>query len=169
MDFSRLVSRALVGPGLALCCAFVILLASSPAEGCFSELDAAASREKPRSGSDPVTRYWINRSECVSGDVISFPMVIADYAGSELQVWVGEGTGDCTTRDARTTVNATCWRVFRGIPSTNVPTVDIKVQDIAAKKKPPEYDISVGTAQLHHHDHRRTIHHALLHAHRFPR
>ncbi|HMI83724.1 MAG TPA: hypothetical protein VK550_06485 [Polyangiaceae bacterium] len=97
--------------------------------------------------SDPLSRFWINRSECLSRDVISFPMVLADYAGSELEVWVGEGTGDCTSREARTTISATCWRVFRGVPSGNVITVDIQVQDIAAKKKPPEHDLSIGSAE----------------------
>ena len=90
--------------------------------------------------------------------------------GRKLQVWVGEGTGDCTTRDARTTVNATCWRVFRGIPSTNVPTVrhqgpGHRRQEETARVR---HQCRHG-ARLHHHDHRRTIHHALLHAHRFPR
>jgi hypothetical protein len=144
MDFFRRLSRALVSLGVPLASACLVLFAVSRADGATLKLNRAGIVRKVPFRTDPITRYWINRAECVSGDIITFPMIITDYTGTELEVWVGEGTGDCTSREARTTTNATCWRVWKGIPGTNVPSVDIPVQNIAAKKKPPMYDLSVG-------------------------
>jgi hypothetical protein len=144
MDFFRRLSRALVSLGVAVASASIVLFAASPADGATLKLNRAGITRKAPFRTDPVSRYWINRSECVSGDEITFPMILTDYGGTELEIWVGEGTGDCTSREARTTTNATCWRIYKGIQGTNVPSVTIKVQDIAAKKKPPVHDLSIG-------------------------
>jgi hypothetical protein len=147
MDFFRRLSRAVVSLGVALASACLLLFAVSPADGATLKLNRAGIVRQAPFRTDPVTRYWINRAECVSADVITFPMILTDYGGTQLEVWAGEGTGDCTSREARTTTNATCWCLWRGIPGTNVPNVSIPVQNIAAKRKPPTYDLSVGTAE----------------------
>jgi hypothetical protein len=144
MDFPRRVSRRLAALCFALLALSVVLVAAPPAEAASLKINQAGIKRSVPFRRDPVTRYWINRSECLLNDVLTFPLIIADYAGTELEVWVGEGTGDCKAREARTSISATCWRVWRGVPGTNVPTVEIPVQNIAAKKKPPEHDISIG-------------------------
>jgi hypothetical protein len=85
---------------------------------------------------DPTSRLMISRSDCLAGDVLSFAITVADYAGTNFEVWAGEGTGDCRDQLARTGTNPTCWRVFQGTPASNTPTIPIRVQDIAAKKIP---------------------------------
>ena len=85
---------------------------------------------------DPTSRLLISRSDCLANDVLSFAITVADYAGTNFEVWAGEGTSDCRDRVARTTTTATCWRVYQGTPASNTPTIPIRVQDIAAKKIP---------------------------------
>jgi hypothetical protein len=146
MDFARRLARSFAGLALLFLSALVVLLATAPASAATLSISKSGISRIAPLRSDPVTRYWVNRAECISGDVIRFPLIIGDYYGSELEVWATDGTGDCTSREARTTTNATCWRVFRQTPTTNVPTIDIAVQDVAARKKPPVFDTSVGTA-----------------------
>ena len=79
---------------------------------------------------------WINRDDCVADDVFTFSLAIQDYAGTQLEVWVGGS--DCTAVAARANTTATCWRVYEPItPSGSTWSVDIRVQDIVAKKLPP--------------------------------
>jgi hypothetical protein len=130
---------------LALISAFFILGVSS-AEAATLQISKSGITRRTPLRRDPVTRFWINRSECVADDVLTFPLIIGDYAGSDLEVWASEGTGDCRTRESRTTTNATCWRLYKVTPSTNRPTIEIRVQDIAAKDKPPA-EFSVGTSE----------------------
>jgi hypothetical protein len=95
---------------------------------------------------DITGRFKVSRSDCLADDVISFPLVVGSYGGSNLEVWATQSTSDdCRTDTARTTASATCWRVYTVVPSDTTITVPVRVQDFA--QRPPSTDgIGVGTA-----------------------
>jgi hypothetical protein len=94
---------------------------------------------------DIVQRFKVSRSDCLANDVITFPLIVGGYAGTSLEVWATQSTSDnCKEDTARTSASATCWRVYRGTPSSVTPTVSIRVQDIAARP-PTTEGTNVGT------------------------
>jgi hypothetical protein len=106
--------------------------------------ESGITREAPIRA-DITGRFKVSRSDCLLDDVISFPLVVSNYAGSNLEVWATQSTSDdCTTETARTTASATCWQVYRVIPSNTTITVPIRVQDFA-QRPPTTSGIGVGT------------------------
>ncbi len=91
---------------------------------------------------DPVTALWLSRADCLANDVLTFPITATGYVGS-LQVWASNGA-DCTPPEARNSSVAQCWEVFSGTFTNTVASIPIRVQDIAAMKKPPQFPHSVG-------------------------
>lgn len=86
---------------------------------------------------------WISRDDCLRNDEFHFPLYVTGYSGLQLEVWAGGS--DCTAVAARQTTTATCWRVTDGItPSGNSVTVNVRVQDIVAKKLPPTTGPNLG-------------------------
>jgi hypothetical protein len=101
------------------------------------------SRTAPRR-TDPVSALWISRADCLANDVLTFPLIVTDFTGT-LEVWASNGA-DCRPPEARNSSVAQCWKVFSGAATNTVtPQIPIRVQDIAAMQKPPEFAQSVGT------------------------
>ena len=83
---------------------------------------------------DPTGRYKVSRSDCLLNDIITFPLLVGNYANSTLEVWATQATSDdCRSDTARTTATATCWRVYRTVPNNITLEVPIRVQDFAAR------------------------------------
>jgi hypothetical protein len=83
---------------------------------------------------DPNSRLWISRADCLSNDVLNFPVTLSNYGGNSLEVWAGE-SGNCADATQRSSASATCWRVYSGVPTSYTATVSIRVQDIIAEGK----------------------------------
>lgn len=87
---------------------------------------------------------WISRADCEAGperngDAFQFPLTLSgSYSSYELQVWVGGPGNDCSDPAARTGNAPQCWLVYRGVPTTNTPTIDVRVQDIVGMHKTTE-------------------------------
>jgi len=104
------------------------------------------SREQPLRA-DIVQRFKVSRADCLANDVISFPLIVGDYAGTSLEVWATQSTSDnCKDDTARTSASATCWRVYQNTPSSTTPVVSVRVQDIAARP-PTTEGTNVGTVR----------------------
>ena len=88
------------------------------------------------------TSLWISRSDCLADDVLTFPIVATGYVGS-LEVWASNGAS-CLPPEARNSSAAQCWKVFSGAFTQSVFSVPIKVQDIAAEHRPPQFPQSMG-------------------------
>jgi uncharacterized membrane protein YgcG len=55
--------------------------------------------------------FWVSRSDCQLGDVLTYPVTMTGYSGLTLQVWAG--TVDCTPAAQRVGGSgSTCWEVF---------------------------------------------------------
>jgi hypothetical protein len=92
---------------------------------------------------DPTARLWISRADCLANDVLFFPTTLNGYAGSNLDVWAGEG-GDCSDLAQRSSTASTCWRVYTGVPTSQVAPIPIRVQDIISHRT-PSADAGAGT------------------------
>ena len=98
--------------------------------------DVDRQREGREDELSPQTINAINYNDCVADDVLTFH---AGFDGNvndvALEVWVGQGSTDCTDADNRD-LNAsnTCWRVL-SLSSLKVAGVDIPVraQDVASR------------------------------------
>lgn len=94
-----------------------------------------------RESSTSDTSLWISRADCEAGpdrrgDVFHFPLMLeGNYSSYELQVWVGGMGNDCSEPAARTGQSPQCWLVYKGVPTTNTPTIDIRAQDIVGMHK----------------------------------
>lgn len=79
---------------------------------------------------------WISRADCVAGDNLIFPLVLAGFpVGYSMQVWVGESGAQCNDINNRTGTTAKCWKVSDFTPtSTTTPEISIPVRDIIARK-----------------------------------
>jgi hypothetical protein len=103
--------------------------------------EAGIKRDQPYH-SDPTARLWISRGDCLADDLFYFPATLSNYAGYSLDVWVGNGT-DCKEDTQRSSTSALCWRVYTGVPTSQVTTIPIRVRDIIAGRAP---DGGVATA-----------------------
>jgi hypothetical protein len=105
--------------------------------------DTGITRTAPRR-TDPVSTLWISRADCLANDVLTFPLIVTNFTGT-LEVWASNGA-DCRPPEARNSSVAQCWKVFSGAATASVTLeIPIRVQDIAAMQKPPEFAQSVGT------------------------
>jgi len=124
MCFRRFVHAALALLGVS-----VILVTSSGALAAPSVALRGVVTRQIYTHSDLMTYNWISRSDCLSDDVLHFPLTVTEGAGAEVEVWVGQGSSDCTVKTARTPTPS-CLRIFHGLPTPSIQTVDIRVQDI---------------------------------------
>jgi hypothetical protein len=93
---------------------------------------------------DPTSRLWISRSDCLVNDTFYFPLTLSDYGSYGLEVWAGE-SGDCNDASQRSSSSALCWRVYSGVPTSYTALIPVRVQDIIAEGKPAA-DAGAGTA-----------------------
>lgn len=97
-----------------------------------------------RNSSSDATALWVSRADCEAGpekkgDSFRFPLTLdGNYSSYELQVWVGGTGNDCSDPAARTGNSPQCWLVYKGVPTTNTPTIDVRVQDIVGMHKTTE-------------------------------
>jgi len=97
-----------------------------------------------RESSTSATALWISRADCEagadqSGDAFFFPLTLdGSFSSYELQVWVGGPGNDCSDPAARTGNSPLCWQVYKGVPTTNLPTIEVRVQDIVGMHKTTE-------------------------------
>ena len=93
-------------------------------------------------------RYWINRSDCLGGEQLTFQVTLSGYQNLYLQVWAG--ATDCSAPAQRlASGTAQCWEVFN-YPFTSVPTsatvpVPIFGRNIVAQALPNSTDTSAIT------------------------
>jgi hypothetical protein len=126
MPFRRFTSRLLAVPLASL--PFVL---SSPAWAATIGLqNGVVTRVVNDRSNDAETHYQISQSDCLQNDVFHFPLTIADASGLQLEVWIGQGSTDCTVQTARTGV-PTCTKVFSGPATPALQTIDVRVQDMA--------------------------------------
>lgn len=94
-----------------------------------------------RSSQTSGNALWISRADCEAGpeqkgDSFRFPLTLdGNFSSYELQVWVGGPGNDCSDPAARTGQAPQCWLVYKGVPTTNTPTIDVRVQDIVGMHK----------------------------------
>lgn len=107
-----------------------------------------------RESSGTANALWISRADCEAGpdhrgDEFRFPLTLdGDYSSYELQVWVGGPGNDCSDPAARTGNSPQCWLVYKGVPTTNTPTIDVRVQDIIGMHKTTETPNGPGSGTL---------------------
>lgn len=138
--------RHLTRPLLVLAASLVGVFASSEAAAQSITLNPAGIERQYgfRDSSSDGTSLWISRADCEAGaekkgDVFHFPLTLdGNYSSYELQVWVGGPGNDCTDPAARTGNAPQCWLVYKGVPTTNTPTIDIRAQDIVGMHKTTE-------------------------------
>lgn len=137
-------SRRLLQDVLALIAAITVLAMATAARAdtIITPNTTNISRTVPLR-TDPVTALWISRADCLANDVLTFPVVATGYQGS-LEVWASNGAS-CLPPESRDSTAAQCWKVFSGAFTNAIFQVPIRVQDIAAMNKPPEFPQSVGT------------------------
>ena len=116
------------------------LLAGTPRPALAQSLSISMTgitRERPLR-TDPTARFKVSRADCLANDVISFPLIVGNYAGTQLQVWATQSSDACTSDIARTSASATCWQIFSAVPNATTTTVKVRVQDFAARPLSPD-------------------------------
>ncbi|HEY2408515.1 MAG TPA: hypothetical protein VGI10_21060, partial [Polyangiaceae bacterium] len=84
--------------------------------------------------SDAATRpsmplTYINRNDCLSDDVISFPVVFSPGdLNQSLEIWAGSGCDQSANRTSST--NTTCWLVYKETIANATQNVPIHVRDL---------------------------------------
>lgn len=139
---NRYLVRPLVATALSLAGALVAVDASAQSIG----LNPAGIERLYgfRDSSASANALWISRADCEAGpdhrgDEFRFPLTLdGNYSSYELQVWVGGPGNDCSDPAARTGNSPQCWLVYKGVPTTNTPTIDVRVQDIVGMHKTTE-------------------------------
>jgi hypothetical protein len=109
------------------------LLTTRPASAQTISVTAASLERKVgfRPSSEQPT--WINYSDCVKDDELSFETILQNALGKSLEVWAGSNT-DCTVYDARQSASApTCWQVYKASAQGTTQKVVIRAQDIVAQ------------------------------------
>lgn len=139
-------SRNLVRPLVAMAAALTGALIAQEAAAQSIGLNPAGIERRYgfRESSANANALWISRADCEAGpdqqgDAFLFPLILdGDYSSYELQVWVGGPGNDCSDPAARTGNSPQCWLVYKGVPTTNTPTIDVRVQDIVGMHKTTE-------------------------------
>lgn len=139
---SRLLARALSLLGAST---VGVLLANDAAAQSITLNPAGIQRKYGfRESATSATALWISRADCEagpdqSGDSFFFPLTLdGNFSSYELQVWVGGPGNDCSDPAARTGNSPLCWQVYKGVPTTNLPTIEVRVQDIVGMHKVTE-------------------------------
>lgn len=75
------------------------------------------------------TNVQINYDDCITDDLITFSVNLANRGTYPLQIWAGNNS--CTTATNRTTTTLSgCWLLYSSLPTTNSFTVQLHVRDI---------------------------------------
>lgn len=106
-------------------------LAASAQTVVINESSIQRSKAFRPSSQEPM---WINKADCLEDDHIVFPLTVSDYSNYQLEVWVGSGT-DCRPPEARRPTTATCWQVWKGVPTSTGVTVSLAARDIVSRRK----------------------------------
>lgn len=131
---------------VALVTCLAALLSAREAAAQTITLNPAGVTRAVKLRSQQYTPMAISRADCEAGDHFFFPLTLGGSYGSyELQVWAGTNGTDCTPQTARTGTTPVCWQVYRGVPTSITPTLDIAVQDIVGQHKPPDGAPGSGT------------------------
>jgi hypothetical protein len=124
--------RRFLSTTLAVLAACIACLISNSARAQTITIPAAPIRDVNDRTNSQITAFSISRSDCLKNDVWHFTINDAQAFGLSLEVWVGQGSNDCTLQTSRIGTAAICTKVA---PSANVTstiqTVDVRTQDIA--------------------------------------
>jgi len=129
-------------PALFAAAVLTTLLVGTPRSAHAQTLSISMTgitREQPLRR-DPTGRFKVSRADCLADDVISFPLIVGSYGGTNLQVWATQSTDTCITDISRNSASASCWMVYSNTPGSTTITVPIRVQDIAQRPPPPITD-----------------------------
>jgi len=82
-------------------------------------------------------RLWISRDDCLADDVYTFPASVSGFtSGITLEIWVSEGSVDCSQLTNRSGATQQCWNVGSFTPTNTVtPSLTVKARDIVGKHK----------------------------------
>lgn len=119
----------------ALVCGLVLgllLVSLTPSLAFAQNVSVNNVRRSKATHTQPNT-FWVSRTDCESGDVFDFPFTIQNPSSVlSFQVWVGEGTIDCKTYNARSGVaGGQCVQLLADGAPKQLGNVEIASSEIA--------------------------------------
>jgi hypothetical protein len=121
------------------------LLAYDSQAQSFHEITPSAFTRDTGFRKDREHPNWINRADCLLDDVLHFEMKVISPTDNNLEVWVG--SADCTSSAQRLNDDAGCWQVLEQLASDDSFRLDIRVQDVVARRPQAGYR-AVGTSEV---------------------
>lgn len=119
----------------ALVCGLVLglLLVSLTPTLAFAQNVSVNNVKRSKATHTQPNTFWVSRTDCESGDVFDFPFTIQNPSSVlSFQVWVGEGTIDCKTYNARSGVaGGQCVQLLADGAPKQLGNVEIASSDIA--------------------------------------
>src|SRR2546430_11117545 len=117
MRFRRFLHRTLAIASAGVALGFSTAVFAMPG----ITLQGVVGRTITTNHNNQVTYNFVSRADCLQNDVFHFPLLITEGAGTQLEVWVGQGSNDCTSQTARSTAPL-CTKVFSGPASPSLQT-----------------------------------------------
>ncbi len=122
---------------VAICCALLFTLLSSSVSA--QTLTAKIRDGSPeRSETRTYKPYFVNQQDCTDNIEFEFELTVSPAGESDIEVWVGEGTQDCSTTAQQDTSD--CWS-----PTSFIQSLETDFHSLTASQLVPEGDCSGGT------------------------
>lgn len=120
-----------------LCSAFIAAGASvAEAQSISISGTVNVNRDPPRDSS--LDGYAISYQDCLDNVQFTFPLSVDQYNQHTFEVWVVDGTDDCSSNDARHGTAPICWLAYSGTPDNHLPQIVLKSQDLIRGPNPDD-------------------------------